>query len=348
VKLSEIAAQLGAELLGDGNLDISSAAAIESAKPDQITFLANDKYAKFLPETRAGAVILKEKPADSTHNYLIHSEPYYAFARSLRFFYPLPQTSLTAGTASSAVIAADARVPESVHVGDFVQIGAGSAIGKNSKIMANCVIGRNCAIGDNCLIYPNVTIYDETIIGNNVSIHAGTVIGSDGYGYALYQGEHFKVLQIGRVRIEDDVEIGANTTVDRAALGETVIGKGTKIDNLVQVAHNVKIGKGSLLVSQSGVSGSTTLGEYVILAGQAGLVGHITVGDRTIVGAQAGVGHNLEADKIYGGSPAREFRNWKKLEAHFARLPERMKELKELRRKVDELAAQLSRLESEK
>lgn len=344
MKLREIAERLDAVFHGDGNHEISGVESIEAAQSDQITFLANEKYAKHLKQTQAGAVILKEKLEISGLNMLIHPDPYYAFARCLRLFHPMPQQHLQTGVDSNAVVLSDTTVADSAHIGAFVHVGSGSEIGDDTRILTNSVIGRNCKIGRNCLIYPNVTIYDDTIIGDNVSIHAGAVIGSDGYGYAQHDGIHYKVLQVGRVRIENDVEIGANTTIDRAAMGETVIGQGTKIDNLVQVAHNVRVGKGSLLVAQSGVSGSTKLGEYVILAGQAGLVGHITVGDRVVVAAQAGVANNLESDKMFSGSPAREIRAWRKIEANLSRLPDRMKELRELRHRIEELSTRLDDL----
>jgi len=247
MNLSQIAEQIGAKLFGDNNLEISGVASIESAEPHQITFLANEKYSRHLASSRAGAVIAKQRFEGTDHSFLIHPEPYYAFARCLRLFHAMPLSYLDSGAATTAAISPDATVAPSAHIAEFVRIGSGSTVDEDCKIMANAVIGRNCTLGRNCLVYPNVTIYDDTVIGENVTIHAGAVIGSDGYGYAQYQGVHYKVLQVGRVRIEDDVEIGANTTIDRAALGETIIGRGTKIDNLVQVAHNVQIGKGSLL-----------------------------------------------------------------------------------------------------
>ncbi len=347
MKLSEIAQHLGAELIGNADLEITGVASIETATPDKVTFLANEKYARFLADSKAGAVIAKQRHDASERSFLIHPDPYYSFARCLRLFYELPQASLPAGKAASAAVAADANIAASAHVGEFVQVGSGTTVGDESRIMTNSVVGRNCKLGKNCLIYPNVTIYDDTIIGDNVTIHAGAVVGSDGYGYAQHQGVHYKVLQVGRVRIEDDVEIGANVTIDRAALGETVVGAGTKIDNLVQIAHNVQIGKGSLLVSQSGVSGSTRLGDYVVLAGQAGLVGHINIGDRVIVAAQSGVTNDVEPDKVVGGSPARDIRDWKKLEAHLSRLPDRMKELKSLRHQIEDLTERIARLEQD-
>ncbi len=341
MKLRDLAATLGGAIVGDGDIDILRISTLETAASGDLAFLANTKYEQHLATTKASAVIVDSPRSQFALNYLVHPNPYFAFCNALKVISPPPGHQLHPGISPHAFIDPDVTLGENAHVGNFVEIAAGSKIGDNCKIMAGAVIGRNCVLGNNCLIYPNVTIYDDTVIGDRVAIHAGTVIGSDGFGYAQDKGVHHKVYQIGRVRIEDDVEIGANCTVDRAALGETVIGAGTKIDNLVQIAHNVKIGRGCLIVSQVGIAGSTTIGNYVVLAGQAGIVGHLNIPDRVTIAAQAGVSGTLKEGTIYAGSPQRELKEFKILEAHLSRLPERMAELKRLKSEVEELKKKL-------
>ncbi len=345
MKLREIAAHLGGELYGDGDLEVVGVNRIEDAGPDQVTFIANPKYVKHLATTRAAAVIVATRDEKVAVGQIVAADPMYAFAQVLRLFYSEPASGLKPGVAASAVVDSSVQLGSEVHVGNLACISEKTQIGDRSKVMSGAYVGRNCGIGKDCIIYPNVTIYDGTVIGDRVMVHSGTVIGADGFGYAQHEGVHHKILQIGSVRIEDDVEIGANCTVDRAAIGETVIGEGTKIDNLVQIAHNVKIGRGCIIVSQVGISGSTRLGEYVTLAGQVGLVGHIEIGDRAILAAQAGVPKDVPADKIYAGSPAREFMEFKRMEAHLHRLPQKMKLLQELADQVAELKKRIDELE---
>ncbi len=341
MKLRDLAETLGGAVVGDGDIDILRINTLETAARGDLAFLANTKYEQHLASTKASAVIVDVPRTQYTLNYLVHPNPYFAFCQALKVISPPPGHQLHPGISPHSFIDSDVTLGENAHIGNFVEIAAGTKIGDNCKIMTGAVIGRDCVLGNNCLIYPNVTLYDDTLIGNNVTIHAGTVIGSDGFGYAQDKGVHHKVYQIGRVRIEDDVEIGANCTVDRAALGETVIGAGTKIDNLVQIAHNVKIGRGCLIVSQVGIAGSTTIGNYVVLAGQAGIVGHLNIPDRVTIAAQAGVSGTLKEGTIYAGSPQRELKEFKVLEAHLSRLPERMAELKRLKAEVEELKKKL-------
>ncbi len=341
MKLQALADKLGAAVVGDGDVEISRTSTIETAGPGDLTFLANSRYEQYLASTKASAVIVDAPRTQFPLNFIVHSNPYFAFSQALKALFPPPGHLLRPGVSRSAVVDPSTAIGDNVHVGNFVEIGGGTLIGNDCKIMTGAVIGRNCRFGKGCLIYPNVTIYDNTILGNNVAIHAGTVIGSDGFGYAPEKGVHHKVYQVGRVRIDDDVEIGANCTVDRAALGETVIGEGTKIDNLVQIAHNVKIGRGCIIISQVGIAGSTTIGDYVVLAGQAGIVGHINIPDRVTIAAQAGVSGTLKAGTVYAGSPQRELKEFKILEAHLSRLPERMAELKKLKSEIEELKKRL-------
>ena len=341
MKLSEIAERIGATLIGDGNVDIHRVNTIENAAAGELTFIANPRYTHFLDSTSADAVIVGKAPETTRRNLLIHSDPYYAFSQALTLFFPKPGSQLQPGIATTSAIAPTATIGAGVHIGNFVEIGDGAVIGDNSKIMQGCHVGSGVRIGADCLLYPNVMIYHGCILGNNVAIHAGTVIGSDGFGYANHDGVHHKIYQVGIVRIEDNVEIGSNCSIDRAALDETVIGEGTKIDNLVQIGHNVRTGRRCIIIAQVGISGSTRLGEYVTLAGQVGIVGHIEIGDRAIVIAQAGVPKSLEADKIYAGSPAREFMEFKKTEALLHRLPQRLEQLKKLETDVAELKKKL-------
>lgn len=329
----ELASKLGARLVGDAQLKLYGIAPIEAAGPGQVAFLANKKYFKYLSTTKASAVIVPPEVTTAEVVLLIHDDPYYAFAQTVCLFHP-PDKSYAAGIHPGAVIGNNCQIDSSAHIGAGVVIEDGVSIGADSRIMPNCFIGKNSRLGTGCLIHPTVTIREDTHIGNNVTIHSGTTVGSDGFGYAQHDGKHFKIPQIGNVVIEDDVEIGANCAIDRAALGETRIGRGTKIDNLVQIAHNVKTGENCIIISQVGVSGSTQLGNGVILAGQVGLIGHLKIGDNVIVAAQSGVKDDLESSKQYLGSPAREMMRQKRIEAITGKLPEYIKRLQELERKI--------------
>ncbi len=308
--LKELAELVGGKLEGDGETIIEAAAPIATAQTGDITFVANKKYGKFLETTAASAVVLSEEIKSTRCPIIRHENPYYAFALILDDLYPDRPPSQNIH--SSAVIETSAT------------IGAGTSIG------ALCYIGNDASIGTDCRIYPRVSILDGSKIGDNVILHSGVVIGADGFGFAPYEKGLKKVKQVGWVEIESDVEIGANTTVDRGALGPTRIGRGTKIDNLVQIAHNVNIGQNCIIVSQVGISGSTKLGTGVILAGQVGLVGHIEIGDGVQVGAQSGVAKSVPSGKVFFGSPAREAMTAMKIEACLSRLPELFKRVKKL------------------
>ncbi len=333
--VDEIASRIGGTVAGDGSVRIEGLAAIESAESGEIAFVANRKYLPQLETTRASAVIVSKDTEPAGRPVLIlHEDPYFAFMQIVRMFHP-PKRYEPAVHAT-AVIADDAQVDDSAHIGPHVTIESGAKIGASTAILAGTFIGELAEIGEDCLIYPNVTIRDRCKIGDRVIIHPGTVIGADGFGFASKEGVHHKIEQVGIVRIEDDVEIGANCTIDRAALGETVIGAGSKIDNLVMVAHNVKVGKGCILVSQVGVSGSTRLGDYVILAGQVGLVGHIELGDGVVVGAQSGVAKGAKAGTTLFGTPAREMMQQKRIEACIGRLPDLVKRVRSIEKKLSD------------
>ncbi len=345
MKLREIAARVGGTVIGDGEIEIVRLNAIEAAVPGELTFLANPRYAAALQTTRAAAVIVREAPADNSRTFLIHPDPYFAFAQALRLFYPAPGSSLSPGVAATAAVHPTAVLGEGVHIGEQAVIGAGSTIGKGARVMSGAVIGSKCTIGNESLLFPHVTIYDGCCVGERVTIHAGTVVGSDGFGYATNAGTHFKVLQVGSVRIEDDVEIGANCTIDRGAIGDTVIGQGSKIDNLCQIAHNVKLGNGCIIVAQVGIAGSTVLGDYVVAGGQVGIVGHLNIGSGARFTAQSGVTKSVKSGADYGGSPAREIREYREIEAHIHRLPQKMEQLKRLAAEIDEIWKRLDRLD---
>ncbi|SNR61251.1 UDP-3-O-(3-hydroxymyristoyl)glucosamine N-acyltransferase [Desulfurobacterium atlanticum] len=329
MRVKEIAEILGCKVKGDGDLEIIGVNEIQNAKKGDLTFLSNPKYEKFLKTTKASAVITG-KEYDLPLTQLICDEPYVAFAKALSLFYKenfpedyiSPETTVGKGT----------EIGKSVYIGDNVVVGENCRIGDRVKIFPGTFIGDGTVIGDDTVIFSNVSIYRQTVIGKRVRIHSGAVIGSDGFGYAFSKKEMriYKVPQIGRVVIEDDVEIGANTTIDRGTIGETVIGSGTKIDNLVQIGHNVKVGKNCFIVSQVGISGSTVIGDNVTLAGQVGVAGHIKIGSNITVGAKAGVTKSIEKAGVYAGFPIKDYRVWRKTEALINRLPEIYEKIKKL------------------
>ncbi|MBT8763271.1 UDP-3-O-(3-hydroxymyristoyl)glucosamine N-acyltransferase [Desulfohalobiaceae bacterium Ax17] len=329
--LSELAQKLGLKLVGD-DLEITGVNTLDKAKEDEISFLANPKYIPLLKTTKAGAVIVDEEHATKLNRALISANPYLDFVRTVQLF-AKPQGSFT-GQSPLAYIHEAAEVHPSATIYPHVYIGPGARIGENTQIFPSCYIGENSVIGDNCIIYPNVSIMARTIIGNKVIIHAGVVIGSDGFGFAQGELGLEKFPQVGQVIIEDNVEIGANTTIDRAALGETRIGQGTKIDNLVQIGHNVKVGENSILVAQVGIAGSTTLGKNVILAGQVGVAGHLEIGDNCRVAAQAGVGKTLPPNTDVGGSPAMEHSAYLRSSVLMPKLPELFKKIRQLEKEI--------------
>lgn len=332
----EVARLLGASIAGDAGVELAGVAPLDSAEGRDLSFLSNPKYREAARKSRAGAILAASPEGLEGRTLLIHPNPYAALARALHLFHP-PKTFVP-GVHETAVVGAGCRLAPSCHVGPRVVLGKGSEVGASSVIEAGAVVGDNCKIGDGCHIYPNVVLYDGTEIGDRVILHAGCVLGSDGFGYAQEGGRHVKVPQVGRVVVESDVEIGANTTVDRGALEETRIGAGTKIDNLVQVGHNVQIGPGCILVAQSGISGSTSLGANVIIAGQSGAVGHIKIGDRARVGAKSAVTKDVAPDGFVTGHPAQDHRLWLKERALVSRLEQMAGRLKALEEAVSSLA----------
>ncbi|HEX7517989.1 MAG TPA: UDP-3-O-(3-hydroxymyristoyl)glucosamine N-acyltransferase [Chthoniobacterales bacterium] len=312
VSIGEIADFVGGRYAGNRDRKVSAVAPLAQANTEQLSFLSNRKYAAQLAETKAGATLVPQNLEGEDERWIRVDDPYFAVACILTKWFgarPMPK-----GVSAQASIASTARLGANVAIGPFTTIGENVVIGDNVTIFQNVSIETGSTLEDDSIIYPNVVIYDGTRIGRRCIIHAGVVIGSDGYGFAMHDGKHHKIPQIGIVRIEDDVEIGAGTTIDRAALGETVIGEGTKIDNLVQIGHNVRIGKHCLLVSQVGISGSTTLGDYVSMGGQSGAVGHRKIGDHAQVAGQSGVYHDLPEGAKVTGTPAMPFRQFARLQ----------------------------------
>ncbi len=333
--LSEIAKNVGAVLEGDGALEISGVAPIDKAHRGEISFIANKNYLKYLETTEASALVLPPDIKFTRLPVLRHDNPYLTFARIIDLFHP-DMRFIEPGIDASAIIENGVQIDPTSGIGPLCHISRGATVGSNNQFLSSIFIGENVSIGNNCLFYPGVKILADCRIGNNVILHPGVVIGSDGFGFAWSGSEHKKIKQIGWVEIEDEVEIGANTTVDRGALGPTRIGRGTKIDNLVQIAHNVEIGRCCIIVSQAGIAGSTKIGDGVIVAAQAGIIGHLEIGDKAIIGAQAGVAKSVPAGRTVLGSPARDIMEEKRIMTLQKRLPELLKRLKKLENSLGE------------
>ena len=340
ISLEELAGLIGGKVAGDGSVMISGVSGIREARHGEITFLADSRYARFLETTRASAIIAVAVPPGESRPVIISENPYLSFITAVEYFVP-GRKDYPREIHPAAVVADGVKLGENVGVGPCAVIEEGASIGDGSLILAGTYVGRNVRIGEDCLIYPNVSIREKVEIGDRVIVHCGVVIGSDGYGFAN-DGEAFrKIPQIGNVVIESDVEIGANSTIDRATTGTTRVCRGTKIDNLVMIAHNVVISENCAIVAQVGVGGSTEIGKNVTLAGQAGIVGHIKIGDGAVVGARAGVLGDIPAKTTVSGYPAREHRQARRVYACTQKLPD-------LVRKVAELSRRIAMLEGKK
>jgi UDP-3-O-[3-hydroxymyristoyl] glucosamine N-acyltransferase len=327
---SEIAKYLQGEVVGDGTAVLNSFAPADRAQPGDLTFAENEVFFARAEESAATAIIADKRFSSSKKILIQVPNARIAFAKALTLFFPEP--TRPGGIHPQAVVAASASVDPTAHIGPHCTVGERVKIGARSVLQAGNFVGDDSKLGEDVNLFPNVTIYPRTEIGNRVRIHAGTVIGSDGYGYVLDGGVHRKVPQIGNVILGDDVEIGANVTVDRGALGPTVIGKGTKIDNLVQIAHNVEIGEHCLIIAQVGIAGSAKLGNYVVLAGQVGVGGHLKLGNQVTVGAQSGVMMDIPDGGKWLGAPAQPDREFKRQVIAIQRLPDLLKRIAEFER----------------
>jgi UDP-3-O-[3-hydroxymyristoyl] glucosamine N-acyltransferase len=343
IAIKEIADLIKGKIVGDSTLTISALAKIDEAKSGELTFLYLPAYEKFFTNTKASAILVKPEFEKSRNDitYIEVNEPDKAFS-SLIIHYFSPSFYL-GGVDKTASIDNTAEIGADVALGKNVVVSAGCKIGNNAKIFHNTVLLENVEIGNDALIFQNVSIREGCKLGNKVIVHPGTVIGSDGFGYKQDEkGVYQKIPQIGNVIIEDDVEIGANVTIDRAAIGSTIIKKGVKIDNLVQIAHNVIIDENSVMSAQAGISGSTKIGKNCILAGQVGVVGHIEIADGTILTAQSGVSKSIKKSGFYFGSPAKELKTAKIIEAHSRNLPDYYKRITQLEEEVKRLKEKLN------
>jgi UDP-3-O-[3-hydroxymyristoyl] glucosamine N-acyltransferase len=331
----EIATALNGTVEGNPNTEVTNVSKIEEGVPGTLSFIANPKYATYIYDTKASIVLVNndfklEKPFSTT---LVRVKDAYSSFATLLEMYQQSKAKRT-GISKKASIAESALIGKDAFIGDFVVIGENTVIGDNCSIFPNTTIGYNCKIGDDSLIYSGVNIYDDSLIGNECTIHAGVVIGSDGFGFApLENSKYQKIPQIGNVILEDKVEIGAHTTIDRATMGSTIIRKGAKIDNLVQIAHNVIIGENTIIAAQSGISGSTKIGKNCLIGGQVGIIGHLEIADGVMIAAQSGVGKSIkEANTMHEGSPSFAIRDFQRSYIHFRRFDKLVKQVNDLER----------------
>ncbi len=341
--LAELAERVGGEVSGDGALTIRGIAPLEDAGPTDLSFFANRKYRRAFEHSRAGAVVVElAEDVPAGRAVLRARNAYLAFAKISTLFHP-PAQALP-DVAPQSFVHASARVDPSAEVMPLAYVGAEATVGARSILYPGAYVGLGARLGADCVLWPNTVVRDRCVLGDRVVLEPGCVVGSDGFGFAFDpEGEdgsgprHYKVPQVGIAIVEDDVELGANTCVDRATLGVTRIGRGVKVDNLVQIAHNVEVGPLSLLISQVGIAGSTKLGAGVIAAGQVGIVGHLTIGDGAKLLAQAGIGHDVAPGEELAGSPARSRGEWLRVNAALSRLPELLKRVRDLEKKLESL-----------
>jgi UDP-3-O-[3-hydroxymyristoyl] glucosamine N-acyltransferase len=342
--LEELAALVGGKVEGDGSLPIRGIASLEEAGEGEITFLAEIKHSRRLEKTRASAAIVPTNLLSFPKPLIRTPNPYLAYAKIQAFFQPKPLAPR--GVDSRAFIGAGAKIGRDVSVYPFAHVGEGCEIGDRAVLYPGVYLGESVQVGEESVLYPNVVIMDRCVVGKRVILHPGTVIGSDGFGFARDGAKFVKIPQVGIVVIEDDVEIGANCAVDRAAMGKTWIKRGVKTDNLIQIAHNVTVGEDTIIVAQVGIAGSTEIGNRVALGGQVGVVGHIKIGDGAMIGAQAGVGQDVAPGQILSGSPAFPHREWLRAQAAFQKLPEMKKALGELEKRMKQIEDTINKANS--
>jgi len=339
LSVKQIADIIGGTVCGDAERIISGVSGIEEAKAEHITFVANIKYASFIESTNAGCIIVDPNIETSGKTAICVSDVYLAISKLLPSF--CVSDEITPGVAEHAFVGKNCDIAAEVSIMPFAYIGNGCKIGRGTTIYSGVHIGDGSVIGENVCIHPNVSIYRESNIGNNVIIHAGSVIGSDGFGYAQVASGSVKIPQIGNVVIEEDVEIGSNVTIDRGTIGSTIICAGSKIDNLVQIGHNVEIGEKSVIISQVGISGSTKIGKRVFLGGQVGVVGHISIGDFSKIAAKSGISKSVPKNSIWGGEVGQPIMDWKRSHALIKRLPNLQNKVRELKKKLQHLEEKL-------
>lgn len=339
--LQELAEYLGGTVHGEGAVRITGLAPLEAAGPDKITFLANPKYAAKVAETKAGGVLMAPGAEAYGRNVIELANPYLGFAKLLTLFYTRPHPEL--GVLPEAVIGTNVNLGEGISIYPGVVIGDNVTIGDRVVIHPGAVLYDGVTVGDDSVIHANAVVRERCRLGKRCRLQPGAVVGSDGFGYAPDGSGYYPIPQIGIVVLEDDVEIGANTTIDRAALEVTLIKRGTKLDNLVQVAHNCQIGEDCMIVAQVGIAGSSKVGNHCTLAGQVGVVGHVSISDNVIVGAQSGVTGPLEANAYFSGSPAMPHKDWLRAMGVMPRLPEMRKKINELEKKLAVLEARLAK-----
>ena len=338
--LSDVARLVDGQLTGDGARMVRGVAGITSAKADEVTFLANKRYERHMADTQAAAVFVRADYAGPGESLIRCNDPYLAFRQAMVAFYGFRRPHFE-GVDDRAAIGASAALADDVAVGAFSTIADGCTVGAGTTIYSGVHIGPNCLVGRGCCIYPNVTIYDGTVIGDRAVVHAGSSIGQDGFGYATHGGRHEKIPQAGRVVIEDDVEIGACCTIDRATMGETIIGAGTKMSNLVAIGHGTRMGKHCLLVAQAGIAGSVDVGDGCVFAGQSGVVGHIRIGDGARVAAKSGVTHDVQPGQEMLGIPAIPLSDARRSMITFSRLPQMRTAIRRLTRELNALRRRL-------
>jgi UDP-3-O-[3-hydroxymyristoyl] glucosamine N-acyltransferase len=333
--LKELAEHVSGEIRGDGGMLIKAVSTLQEASAGEITFLTNKKYEPLIKTTKASAVIVA-KPIETDAALLITDDPYHALRQIVVLLHG-HRKHKKVGISERSSVAKTAKLGANCNVYDFAVISDGAQIGKNCCIYPGAFVGPDVKMGDDCIVYPNAVIYDGCEIGDRVIIHANAAVGEDGYGFATHKGEHHKIPQIGRVVLEDDVEIGACCTIERATLGDTIIGKGTKVGDMVAIGHGTKIGPHCLLVPQVGISGSTTLGHHCVVGGQAGIVGHIKIGNMVTIGAQSGVSNDIPDGATVLGAPAIEANQAKRVYTSMQHLPEMRKSIRQLEKRLGEL-----------
>ena len=336
VTLETVAKAIDGEVIGDGSIEITGVAGIREAREGELTFLANPRYESYLDETRASAIIVAENHRVTDKTLVRNPNPYLAFLKAVCFFQG-DEARPEPGIHPTAVVAPGTDIDASASIGPHVVLEAGARVGAMARIDAGCYLGAGSSVGSQTRLYPNVTLREGCALGDRVIVHSGTVIGSDGFGF-VRDGELYRKLpQVGNVIVENDVEIGANVTIDRATTGVTRIGEGSKIDNLVQIGHNVQIGRHCIIVAQVGISGSTVVGDHVVIAGQVGIVGHIEIGSGAQIGAKSGVSKSIKPGQRVFGYPALPVVTAKRLEACVRNLPDLIQTVRALKRRVEEL-----------